>query len=234
MLINDSQQLFNNDHHQNHDKSPIDTHDQIPTYNKCTINLKGQIEGIIFASPDPINLQKLGVLLGAKYSSKQIKSTLAELINDYKLKADSRSSGIVLKELYNGYQFQTSTQLSDIVKKMFLAKPKSLSSAVQETLAIIAYRQPVTRADIEYIRGVDVGAILKKLVDKELIQAVISQQTPGRALLYSTTNKFLIAYDLKSINDLPPISSFQPSMEKIAISDQLIKNSSINNKNSEK
>ena len=195
---------------------------------KKTPNLKKPsllaiVEGIIFASEQPISIDKIKIILKAQFSNKQIKLAIQQLVSEYDKKMHNGQTGICLKKVYDGYHFQTIDELSDIMQSIFGTKPPNLSKALHETLAIIAYRQPVTRSDIEYIRGVDVGNIIKKLLEKELIQVKSRKEIPGRPLLFSTTTQFLKAYQLNSLADLPKLSSFQPSVQKIQSSNELIK-----------
>jgi segregation and condensation protein B len=99
------------------------------------------------------------------------------------------------------------------MERMFATRPRSLSRAAQETLAIIAYRQPVTRADIEFIRGVDAGSIIKNLLERDLIRCVGRREISGRPMLFGTTDEFLRVYQLAKLTDLPPLASFQPSYD---------------------
>ena len=121
--------------------------------------LKAQIEALIFASPSPMSAEEIENLIdNESINSKQIKNCLKELVEYYK----EKHHGFAL-EVSQGkeYQFRTKREFSSLMEKLFATKSKSLSRAAQETLAIIAYRQPVTRADIEFIRGVDAGSIIK-------------------------------------------------------------------------
>ena len=106
-------------------------------------------------------------------------------------------------------------QVSHLMERMFAQKARPLSRAAQETLSIIAYRQPVTRADIEYIRGVDAGSIIKNLLDRELIRCLGRKDDIGRPMLFGTTDEFLRVYQLSSLKELLPLESFQPSSETI-------------------
>ena len=98
---------------------------------------------------------------------------------------------------------------------LYMKKPRPLSRAAQETLAIIAYRQPTTRAEIEFIRGVDAGSIIKNLLERDMIVCVGRKEIAGRPMLFATTEEFLRVYNLASLKDLPSIESFQPEKSSI-------------------
>ena len=102
------------------------------------------------------------------------------------------------------------------MSKIFSERPRPLSRAAQETLAIIAYRQPITRASIEFIRGVDAGSIIKNLLERDLIRCVGRKDDGGRPMLFGTTEEFCRVYEIKSIKDLPPLEAFQPSRETVS------------------
>src|SRR5690606_31869601 len=111
--------------------------------------------------------------------------------------------GIVLAQVAGGFQFRTHPENAIWVQKMLQVKPAKLSRTQIETLAIVAYRQPVTRPEIDDIRGVDSGAVLKSLLERELIQIVGKKDEPGRPLLYGTTVRFLEFFNLRTLRDLP-------------------------------
>ena len=142
----------------------------------------------------------------------QISTVVAQLMDEYR----TPKYGFELVHLKEqGYQFRTKEDHAPLVEKMFLQRPRPLSRAAQETLAIIAYRQPVTRADIEFIRGVDVGSILKGLLDKGLIAATGRREIVGRPMTFGTTDEFLRVYKLSTLSDLPPLESFQPAVDLV-------------------
>jgi segregation and condensation protein B len=101
------------------------------------------------------------------------------------------------------------------MERMFASRPRPISRAALETLAIIAYRQPVTRAEVEFIRGVDAGSIFKTLLERDLIKCTGRKEIVGRPMLFGTTDNFLTVFNLSSIKDLPPLESFQPSREMV-------------------
>jgi segregation and condensation protein B len=127
-----------------------------------------------------------------------------------------RGGGFRLENLRkHGYQFRTVQAASPLMARMFASRPRPLSRAALETLAIIAYRQPVTRADVEFIRGVDSGSIIKNLLDRELVACVGRREDAGRPMLFGTSAEFLKVFNLQSLDELPPLSSFQPAQDVI-------------------
>jgi segregation and condensation protein B len=178
-----------------------------------TLSVEAQIEAVVFAAKDPLKVPEIReILADPKLTDGEIQRVLDRLVNEY----DSRQGGfrlIALKRL--GYQFQTSQAAAPIMARMFASRPRPITRAALETLAIIAYRQPVTRAEIEFIRGVDAGSIIKTLMDRELIRCVGRKDIVGRPMLFGTTDEFLKVFNLSSVKDLPPLESFQPSRETI-------------------
>lgn len=167
-------------------------------------SLKLIIEALLFSSEKPITPREIhSCLPDAKIS--EIKSALRVL--QYELEAMGRSFG--LKEVANGYQFRTHSNYAPYILKMLQASPNRLSRAAMETLAIIAYKQPILRQEIERLRGVDVGGILKTLLEKELIRIMGRKNLPGRPLIYGTTKRFLEIFDLKDISALPKLKEIK-------------------------
>ena len=162
--------------------------------------IKKILEGVIFASDQPLNVEYLIRLLGDEqpFSAKEIRAILNDLANDY----DER--GIELKEVASGFRFQVRDELSPWISKLFAEKPQRYSRALLEVLALIAYRQPITRAEIEEIRGVAVSThIIRTLTEREWVTVVGYKEVPGRPALYATTKSFLDYFNLKSLVELP-------------------------------
>ena len=179
------------------------------------LDLKGKVEAVVFASSKPVKSSEiLDILhpLDESIKAKDIDRSLASLDREYQ----ERSGGFKLVNLKGvGYQFQTCAAAAPIMERLFSSRPRPLSRAALETLSVIAYRQPVTRADIEFIRGVDAGSIIKNLLDRELIACVGRKEDSGRPMLFGTTKEFLKVFSLNSLSDLPPLSAFQPSAEVV-------------------
>jgi len=176
--------------------------------------IDGAVEAIVFASPKPISLSEIVELLEEEQAvtTQEVRDSVLRLQAFY----EARQGGICLR-LFGGVevQFQTSDPFQPLMQRMFSRRPRPLSRAAQETLAIIAYRQPVTRADIEFIRGVDAGSILKNLLERDLVQCVGRKDEAGRPLLFGTTEEFLRVYGLSHLSELMPIESFQPERDKV-------------------
>ena len=190
--------------------SEIENDNKINVDSSSFLSLQAKLEGIIFASPKPIPIEEMISYIGDDVDIKEVQGSLKELLKLY----SDPARGFVL-EFYEalGYQFRTSKHLASVMEKMFSSRPKPLSRAAQETLAIIAYRQPVTRADIEFIRGVDAGSIIKNLLDRNLIQCVGRKEDVGRPMIFGTTDEFLRVFSLKKLSDLKPLDAFQPAPE---------------------
>ena len=168
---------------------------------------KGQIkyiiECLIFASDTPLTVEKIKAVLEDK-SKKEIKELVEELVQDYQ-KLDR---SIIIREVANGFQFCTKPEFAHLIQKLRKTKPYNLTQPTLETLAIIAYRQPVTKAEIELVRGVDCGGVLRSLLEKKLIAIQGKKEVIGRPFLYATTTRFLEVFGLENLSSLP-------SMEEI-------------------
>lgn len=167
-------------------------------------NVKAVIEALIFASDAPLALEKICIIL-SNVEKTEIKEAFEKLVMEY----NERQGGLYLQEVAGGFQFRTRPELSPWIKKLRSTKPHSLSPQAMETLAIIAYKQPIVKSEIESIRGVDVGAPLKSLLDKKLIRIVGRKDVPGKPIIYGTTKKFLEVFNLKDLMDLPNLREFK-------------------------
>jgi segregation and condensation protein B len=163
-------------------------------------HLKGLLEALIFASDKPLKSGEVARLASAPV--KQVRELLKELEAAY------AGRGIVLSEIAGGWLFRTSVEYAPFVREMASEKPVRLTRAQVETLAIAAYRQPITRPEIDDIRGVDSGATLKLLLERDLLRILGKKDEPGRPLLYGTTTQFLEFFGLKSLKDLPTLKEF--------------------------
>jgi segregation and condensation protein B len=172
--------------------------------------LKPIVESLLFVADGPLTIQRLReVLEGA--SQEDIRSALEELRDDL----ESQHRGIRLAEVAGGYQLRTATAYADSIKKFLGGRPARMSRATLETLAIIAYKQPITKAEIEAIRGVDVDGIVTALLERGLIRAVARKDVPGRPFLYGTTAEFLQLFNLKDLSHLPTLKE----MEEITLAE---------------
>jgi segregation and condensation protein B len=169
--------------------------------------LKTILEASIFAAGEPVSLQQLANLFQkAEKAERPSKSLLKQALAA--LEADYQRRGIHLHQVASGYFFHTSSELSQWVSGLWAEKRPRYTRAFLETLAIIAYKQPVTRGDIEAIRGVSVNpTIIKILLEHEWIQSVGQRAVPGRPQMYGTTQQFLDHFNLKTLEELPAFPS---------------------------
>src|SRR4030042_6977783 len=157
------------------------------------------MEALIFVAPPPLNVKKVVEVVGEAFSQKDIQETLNRLQKEY----DSPERGLYLQEVADGFQFRTKPRYSEWIKKLKKISPARLSKDSLETLAIIAHKQPVTRGDMERLRGVEVDGIVRTLLEKNLIRIVGRKEIPGRPILYGTTQRFLELFELKNLSFLP-------------------------------
>jgi segregation and condensation protein B len=161
-------------------------------------DLKNIIESLLFVAEAPLTVDQIKDVLTLA-DRKMIKETLNDLIVDY----EERQGAFILHEVAGGYQFRTRPEYVPWIKRLLQPKPARLSKAALETLAIVAYKQPLIRSDIEHLRGVDCGGVLRMLLERKLIRVLGRKEIPGRPLIYATTKEFLQVFDLKNLKDLP-------------------------------
>ena len=166
------------------------------------MSLNAIIESVVFAADSPLSLDRICDML-PEYGRDAIKGALGELADFY------AGRGIVLEEVAGGWQFRTNPDCQPFVARHLKAKATKFSQSAMETLAIVAYRQPVTRTEIEYLRGVDCGAVLKTLLEKKLVRILGKKDIPGRPLIYGTTKEFLEIFGLKDLKGLPTLKEIQ-------------------------
>ena len=167
--------------------------------------LKNIIEGLLFVADEPLTLEKLSQAFEEEIPLDRLARVVDELINEY----EEMGRAFVLKPVAGGFQFRTRPEISSYALRLKKKSPARLSRAALETLAIIAYRQPVLRVEVEKIRGVDAGGMIKLLLEKELIRMVGRKDLPGRPILYGTTKKFLETFDLPSLEALPSMEEME-------------------------
>jgi segregation and condensation protein B len=160
--------------------------------------LKPILESLLFVADEPLALERLAEML-AEADKGAIRIALQDLAQEY----DRRDSGICLTEVAGGFQIRTRPEYHPWVRLLLKPPPSRLSRPALETLAIIAYKQPIIRADIEHIRGVDCGGVLRMLLEKKLIRVLGRRDIPGRPMIYGTTRHFLEVFELKDLKDLP-------------------------------
>lgn len=175
--------------------------------------LKTIVEAALFAASHALTIEDLEILFEEEERPKRaiLREILAELRTDY------LERGIELVEVASGHRFQVKSSLAPWIKRLFIQRPPRYSRALLETLALIAYRQPITRGEIETIRGVSVSsAIIKTLRDYQWIRVLAYRESPGRPALYGTTRAFLDHFNLKSLDELPSLMTLQ-EMEKFPL-----------------
>ena len=166
-------------------------------------NLKAIIECLLFLSETPLPVKRLREIVpGTK--GEDIVHAMQALKEDY----DQDHRGIELREVGGGFQIRSRPEFKDYIKRLRQFQPTRLSVPAMETLAIVAYKQPVLKAEIERLRGVEVGGILRLLIEKGLIRIVGRKNLPGRPIIYGTTRKFLELFDLRDLSALPTLEEF--------------------------
>lgn len=171
-----------------------------------TALLQRVIEGALLASGNPLTVQQLSNLFeeDERPGNEQIRSTLEDISNDYS------DRGFELKQVSSGYRFQVIQDVAPWVSRLWDEKPQRYSRALLETLSLIAYRQPITRGDIEDIRGVSVSShIIKTLLEREWVRVVGHKDVPGRPAMFATTRKFLDYFNMKSLEELPTLAEIK-------------------------
>lgn len=166
--------------------------------------LRAILESLLFAAGEPVKLAQLASVLD-NVPRVAIRAALAEMGTAF----TREGRGIVLDEVAGGFQLRTPKEHAMYVRKLLSSKPPRLSRPLLETLAIIAYRQPVTRPEIEQLRGVDTGGVLETLLERRLIRIAGRKEAPGRPLMYATTAEFLEAFGLKDLENLPDLDEFR-------------------------
>jgi segregation and condensation protein B len=164
---------------------------------------KAILEALLFASGEPLTIG--AIAKATSLSEQNIKEIIRELTADYR----DRNSGIVIAEIADGYEMATDPELAAWIRRMKnVHVSNKLSQPSIETLSIIAYKQPITKVEIDQLRGVNSDAAVKSLLDKRLIKIIGKKESPGRPFLYSTTNEFLQYFGLKNLTELPAIHDF--------------------------
>lgn len=162
------------------------------------------LEALLFTADKPVSMPEFNRIL-PEYDSEQIQQALVKLQSDY----ETMNRSFVLKQVAGGYEFRTKPEYAGYIVKMLRTTPARLSRAAMETLAIIAYKQPIIRQEIEVLRGVDVGGILRTLLEKNLIKIIGRKNIPGKPLIYGTTSRFLEVFDLLDIKSLPQLKEIK-------------------------
>lgn len=164
------------------------------------------LEALLFVSEKSLNINKIFEVFGEDLDKKKIRSVLKQLIKDY----NENPGGLCISQIAAGYQMTTLPELAPWLRSLYKSERiERLSSPAMETLAIVAYKQPITRAEIEYIRGVNAEGVLSTLLEKNLIRVGGRKETIGRPIIYNTTRLFLEYFGLSSLKDLPELEEVE-------------------------
>jgi segregation and condensation protein B len=166
------------------------------------------VETLLFLAEKPITVEEIRQASGVE--AERIEKALDQLSGHYR----EGPCGVVLHEVAGGWQLRSSPDNSAFARRFLKVKPQRLTRAALETLAIIAYRQPVTRPEVEEIRGVDCGAVVKALLDRKLLKILGKKEEPGRPILYGTSREFLEFFALKDLASLPTLREFHELSEE--------------------
>ena len=171
-------------------------------------NLKAIIEALLFVSEKPVLIEQIRGVLD-DLDSAEIREVLEELKTEYL----NSNSGLRIVEVAGGFRIVTAPELSGFLKKFYRKPPERLSRPALEVLSIIAYKQPITRIEIESIRGVDSSSIVKNLANKSLVRSTGRRKAPGRPFVYATTRQFLEYFGLRSLEELPKIEQLAKAQQ---------------------
>lgn len=175
-----------------------------------TTDAKRILETALICAQQPLTLRELGVLFNGGLAADSLKLMLAELQNDWS------GRGVELVQVASGWRFQSRPEMGEYLDRLHPEKPPRYSRATLETLAIIAYRQPVTRGDMEDIRGVTINSLLlKQLEERGWVEVIGHRETVGRPALYATTRQFLDDLGVQSLAELPPMDSKPAQLAKL-------------------
>jgi segregation and condensation protein B len=168
------------------------------------MSLPSIIECVIFAADSALSTDRLCELL-PEFERDEIRLALKTLVDSH----EERGGGIQLVEVAGGWQFRTRPGFQQYVLRQVKTRSAKFSQSSLETLAIVAYRQPITRAEVEHLRGVDCGGVLKSLLEKRLVKILGKKDIPGRPLIYGTSKEFLEIFGLKDLKSLPTLKEIQ-------------------------
>lgn len=168
-----------------------------------SVTIKQIVEGLLMTAEQPLPIEAIHKTVGDMVEIKELRDIVKEMVED------CGERGIELREVASGWRFQVKQELSPWINKLYAERPPRYSRALLETLALIAYRQPITRAEIEKVRGVTVSSnIMKTLMEHEWIRVVGYKEVPGKPAVFATTNKFLDHFNLQNLEQLPALMEF--------------------------
>ncbi len=168
--------------------------------------LMSTVESILFAADRPVGLDRFRDVLSDNEGNGPTKEEISVALSGIKQRLLEAHFGFELRETHGGYQFTTKAANAPVVRKFLATKPFRLGRSALETLSIIAYRQPITRAEVDAIRGIDSSHLMRVLIERGMVRMVGKAEIPGRPVVYGTTDKFLETVGLPSLNDLPPLA----------------------------
>ncbi len=166
--------------------------------------LKSILESLLFAAGEPVSIGRLQSAL-EEVPRAEIQKAIVAMVSEFA----ASNRGITIEEVAGGYQLRTVKEHAQYVRRLLAAKPPRLSRPLLETVAIVAYRQPITRPEIEQLRGVDSGGVIETLLERRLIKIAGRKEAPGRPMMYATTPEFLETFGLKDLDSLPDLKEFQ-------------------------
>jgi len=186
----------------------------IETTSMNIAHLKPIVECLIFLSDTPLSVKKLREVL-EQVKTDEIQSALNTLMQEY----SQQKKGFELKEVGGGYQFRSRPEFKEYIKRLKKIQVSRLSKPALETLSIVAYKQPVMKAEIERLRGVDSSGVLHSLLENDLIRILGRKNVPGRPLIYGTTRRFLEMFDFRDLSELPTLEEFKKWEEDVENND---------------
>lgn len=172
-----------------------------------THDLVSLVEALVFAAEHPLSVEQLAEIVEAEIP--QVESALTVL----ETSCAEQGRGVFLQKVAGGYQLRTLPEFAEYLRRLGRRRPFKFSRAALESLAIIAYRQPITRPEIEYLRGVDSGSVIKTLMEKHLVRILGKKDVPGKPMIYGTTPDFLELFGLADLASLPTLREFSELME---------------------
>lgn len=170
-------------------------------------DLKPLVEALLFGADGPLRSDRLAEVLEVD------RTAVIEVLRALQAEYDEQARGFFVQEVAGGYQLRTRPEFADYLRRLGRTRPFKFSRPALESLAIVAYRQPVTRAEIEYLRGVDSGSVLKTLLDKHLVRILGKKDVPGKPAIYGTTREFLELFGLADLAALPTLKEFSELAE---------------------
>jgi segregation and condensation protein B len=173
------------------------------------------VESLLFISDSPLTIDRLCAIL-EEHERSAIRAALDFLLEEY----SSNVRGISLTKVAGGYQFRSRPENADYIRRLVRGKTFRFSRSALETLAMIAYRQPITRTEVEYLRGVDSGGVLKTLLEKKMVRILGKKDIPGKPLIYGTTREFLELFNLPDLASLPTLKDIHELADQYADMEQ--------------